>query len=155
MKYESNYPIVGVTADAVIFYAKPKSLEKIRILMIKRNTEPFKGQWALPGGFIDSFTDQNLAHTAQRELKEETGIDIDVEKFQLVGTYSDLGRDPRGRVVSTAYSVVVHSMDIGTFDKEEVSDIKWVSFGGGMELKKAAFDHRKIAHEAYMKRFTR
>ncbi len=69
------------------------------MLLIRRKNAPFKGRYALPGGFMESGETAETA--ARRELKEETGISV--TRLRLVGVYSDPRRDPRGHAVSIAY----------------------------------------------------
>lgn len=59
------------------------------------------GEWALPGGFLDVEKDKTVAHTAARELKEETGLKLSIKDFKEAGTFSDIKRDPRERVTIT------------------------------------------------------
>lgn len=75
-------------------------IEDGKLLLIKRAAEPFRGQWALPGGRIDE--NETAEQCLLREMKEETGLDV--EPIALVGIYSDPGRDPRG-VIAAAYLV--------------------------------------------------
>jgi ADP-ribose pyrophosphatase YjhB (NUDIX family) len=80
------------------------------ILLVKRKKEPYKGKWCLPGGFIKQ--DENLSMAAERVLIKETNLH-DIYKEQLY-TFSDLSRDPRTRVVTTAYMALI--------DKEKITD---------------------------------
>jgi len=75
-------------------------IESGRILLIKRGNEPFKGQWALPGGRLED--NETAEECLVREMEEETGLRV--EPVKLIGIYSDLGRDPRG-MISAAYLV--------------------------------------------------
>lgn len=79
--------------------------KKLRILMIKRGEYPFKGEWALPGGFVRE--DETTEETARRELEEETGVkEIYMEQLY---TFSEPNRDPRTRVISTAYIALLNT----------------------------------------------
>ena len=71
-----------------------------KVLLIERGNEPFKGRWALPGGFLEP--DERLEQCARRELAEETGLEVEAV-LDLLGVYDDPGRDPRGRIVSAIY----------------------------------------------------
>lgn len=94
-----KYPGVGFTADIVILTIKNGELS---VLLIKRGGFPYKDCWALPGGFVNPDEDSDTA--ARRELEEETGLKADEHFFlEQLKTYSTPGRDPRMRVVSTAY----------------------------------------------------
>ncbi|TNM64687.1 NUDIX domain-containing protein [Streptomyces sp. NP160] len=93
-------PNAALTADVVALH---RSGGVDRVLLVRRGAEPFAGRWALPGGFVDPDEDPQVA--ALRELAEETGLDLaDVALHQL-GVYGAPGRDPRGRVVSSAWWV--------------------------------------------------
>jgi 8-oxo-dGTP diphosphatase len=82
-----------ICADIIIEF------EDESIALAKRGSDPFKGQWALPGGKMDG--DETIEETAIREAKEETGIDVELVK--IIGVYSDPERDPRGRYVSVVF----------------------------------------------------
>src|SRR5262245_63478055 len=95
MKYTYDYPHPAVTVDVVI----PTCETKPHVLLIRRKHEPFAGQWAIPGGFVDE--GETLEDAARRELREETGVQRDhLEQLQAFG---DPGRDPRGWTISIAF----------------------------------------------------
>src|SRR4051812_29003116 len=86
-----------VAADIALFYKDPGG--KNCLLLIERKNDPFKGQWALPGGFIEEL--ESLESGAIRELEEETGIKM--PQLEQLYTFGEPGRDPRGRTISVAY----------------------------------------------------
>lgn len=90
------YPPFAVTADTAVFTHRDG---RLCVLMIERGTEPYRGRWALPGGFVD--IDEDLPDAAVRELAEETGIDA--VDLQQLGAYGAPDRDPRMRVVSVVF----------------------------------------------------
>lgn len=94
----SKYPTVAATVDLTIFTIRNNRLS---ILLVKRGSHPFKGKWALPGGFVN--TDESLDTAASRELREETNLTIEEGYLEQLKTYGEPGRDPRGFVISTAY----------------------------------------------------
>ena len=96
----SDYPQPSVTVDLVIFTIAEDDL---KVLLIRRGQEPFKGRWALPGGFVE--IDESLERAAARELKEEVGV-TNVYLEQLY-TFGEPKRDPRGRVISVSYFALV------------------------------------------------
>src|ERR687895_2000427 len=73
--------------------------EEGQVLLIRRASDPYEGQWALPGGFVE--VGEMLEDAAVREAGEETGLKVEIER--LVGVYSDPDRDPRGHNVSCAF----------------------------------------------------
>ena len=103
-EYTYKYPRPAVTADCVVFGIDG---ETAKVLLIERGNEPFKGKWALPGGFME--IGETAEECARRELYEETGMDC-TELTQL-HTFSDVHRDPRERVVSIAFYTITEISD--------------------------------------------
>src|SRR5574342_617670 len=95
------YKKPSVTVDCVVFGIDEKDL---KIILIERDLEPYKGRWALPGGFVH--IDESLEEAAMRELNEETGVE-NVFLEQLY-TFGDVDRDTRDRVISVAYFALVN-----------------------------------------------
>ena len=122
-----------LTVDAVVFD------DEGRLLLIKRKRPPFKGSYALPGGFVE--LDETVEAAAHRELKEETGVTVKSQR--LVGIYSQPGRDPRGHVISVAFL-----MNIRTAVPKAADDAAAAEFVADWRSKKLAFDHRKIISDA-------
>ncbi len=117
-------------------------IEDGSILLILRGHEPFKGQWALPGGFLEE--SETAEECAVREMKEETGLDV--ETVRLIGVYSSPGRDPRG-VVSAAFIVRRANGAEGrrASGGSDASDARWFDL---KQLPKLAADHAKIIADA-------
>lgn len=108
------------------------------IVLIRRGSDPFEGQWALPGGFVE--VGETVEAAAVRETAEETGLAVEI--VRLVGVYSDPERDPRGHNVSVAFLAHVVGGDLAAAsDAAEVS----VLDPDSVEL---AFDHRRIVADA-------
>jgi 8-oxo-dGTP diphosphatase len=108
------------------------------VVLIRRGSEPFKGQWALPGGFVE--VGETVEEAADREAAEETGLAVEVAR--LLGVYSDPERDPRGHNVSVAFIARVLSGELSAAtDASEVA----VLDPDSVEL---AFDHQKIIVDA-------
>ena len=109
-----------------------------RVLLIRRASDPYEGQWALPGGFVE--VGETLEAAAAREAEEETGLKVEI--VRLVGVYSDPDRDPRGHNVSCAY--LARSTE---GEPSAASDAAEASFlePSTIEL---AFDHEKIILDA-------
>ena len=141
-QYCYDYPRPSVTVDIVLFYP---AAERVEVLLIKRAREPFKGEWALPGGFVDK--DESLEAAAMRELKEETGV----EEFRLtqIGAFGDPGRDPRGHTVSVAFAALL-SNRAEARAADDAQDARWHSAARPPRL---AFDHSKILRHARERMF--
>ncbi len=105
------------------------------ILLIKRKNSPYKGKYALPGGFVEY--GEKLEEAVVREIKEETGFITGVE--EMVGVYSDPDRDPRGHMITTVFSL----NKIGG-KLESGSDADQAKFFGLEDLPELAFDHQLI-----------
>jgi len=111
-----------------------------RVLLIKRKHPPFKGMYALPGGFVD--IGETVEAACRREMEEETGAIVD--KLFLVGVFSEPGRDPRGQTVSVTYATVLGK--VIPMAGDDASAAGWQSDWRNIEL---AFDHTKILRYAY------
>lgn len=137
-KYTSE---IFVTVDAVVFGL---AANDVAILLIKRKNEPFKGQWALPGGFVEKHEDLETA--AKRELEEETGLRI--EAMQQLYTFGKPGRDPRDRMVSVVYTATVQLAAATVKAADDAADAKWFNING---LPQLAFDHEEAIKMAIAK----
>ncbi len=126
-----RYPAIAV--DIVILTAGDDDLQ---VLLVQRRGEPFAGQWALPGGFVEE--DESVDTAAARELREETGVS-EVYLEQLY-TFGEPGRDPRGRVVSVAYYALLRQPAALAAD-DDAADARWFPLRG---LPPLAFDHAAI-----------
>ena len=146
-QYTYEYPHPAVTADCVVFGYDGKEL---RVLLIKRGAEKeasttaYVGEWALPGGFLDVEQDKTIAHTAQRELKEETGLKLGIKDFKEAATFSDIKRDPRERVITIAHYALVKLSEVQADTDADKAD--WFSLSNIPHL---AFDHDKILLVAF------
>ena len=134
MPYTYEYPRPSVTVDVVIFTIADDDL---KVLLIRRGAEPFKGKWALPGGFVEM--EESLDKAAARELKEEVGVS-DVYLEQLF-TFGAPKRDPRGRVISVCYFALVDATRQTIRAASDAADAAWHSV---FKLPRLAFDHRQI-----------
>lgn len=146
-QYTYEYPHPAVTADCVVFGYDGKEL---RVLLIKRGAEKeasttaYVGEWALPGGFLDVEQDKTIAHTAQRELKEETGLKLGIKDFKEAATFSDIKRDPSERVITIAHYALVKLSEVQADTDADKAD--WFSLSNIPHL---AFDHDKILRVAF------
>jgi len=123
-----------VTVDNIVFTISHNSLQ---ILLIKRLIDPFKGEWALPGGFVHE--DETLDQAAYRELAEETSVKN--AYLEQLYTFSEVKRDPRGRTISCSYIALMSRENMML---KAWSDASEVNFFDVKKLPKLAFDHKKI-----------
>src|SRR5262245_49727892 len=123
-----------VTVDTVIFTIHDGALQA---LLVKRGVAPFKGRWAIPGGFV--LEEESLDEAARRELKEETGVE-DVYLEQLY-SFGDPGRDPRGRVITISYFALIASEHSTLKSGTDAAEASWFPV---RDLPPLAFDHAKI-----------
>ncbi len=133
-EYHYSYPHPAITTDIVVFTISSGGL---KLLLIKRGQEPYRGLWALPGGFLEP--DEGLSECAQRELREETGLE-GVYLEQLY-TFGKPGRDPRERVVSVAYLALTPPREQ---PPEAASDAVAAVWHSPDDLPPLAFDHTGI-----------
>jgi len=134
--YAYPYPRASVTADSILFAQKDG---QTYVLLIRRGNEPYKGCWAFPGGFLNM--DETVAQCAERELTEETGIIL--TGMQLVGIYSDVERDPRGRVITAAYTAMTTMPAANAAD--DAAAAQWWPVNN---LPQLAFDHETMLRDA-------
>ena len=132
-------PQATVAVDLVILTVRDDTLQA---LAIRRGIPPFKGRWALPGGFV--LPDEDLDSAARRELHEETGLDGMRGHLEQLATYGTPGRDPRGRVVSVAYLALAPDLPVPSAGSDAAA-ATWrpvVDLYDGL-----AFDHGRILHD--------
>ena len=128
---------ISVTTDCVIFYINEN---EHKVLLVKRKADPFKGKWALPGGFLEE--EEALEADAKRELQEETGLIV--ENLRQLRAFGTPGRDPRGRTISIVfYGRVASEEEVKGSD--DASEAKWCDL---KDLPPLAFDHSEILKEA-------
>jgi 8-oxo-dGTP diphosphatase len=138
MPYSYPYPRPAVTVDCLVFR---RNNNRRQILLIQRKNEPYKGRWALPGGFIEM--DETLLEAAVRELREETGLNVPVlEQFR---TFDAIDRDPRHRTISTVFIGSVGNESGSLKASSDASRAKWHSIDNLPDL---AFDHKDIIRQA-------
>lgn len=139
MPYTYDFPRPALTVDCVIFGLDES--HQLKVLLIQRAHDPFEGQWALPGGFVDM--GEGLEQAALRELEEETGVkDVFIEQLY---TFGEPGRDPRGRVVSVAYFALVNLEEHPVAASSDARKVRWFETS---QLPRLAFDHEQIMQAA-------
>jgi len=140
--YQYRYEHMAVTTDCVIFTYEDRQL---KVLLVKRGGEPYKGCWAFPGGFLQN--DETARDGALRELREETGLEA--AAIGELGVFSDPDRDPRERVITIAFYALIKPAEVlGGDDADEAA---WFAIDA---LPQLAFDHKKI-FKAAMERLRR
>jgi 8-oxo-dGTP diphosphatase len=141
-KYTYDWPRPMVTVDAVVFAICGG---KAQLLLINRKKEPFKGKWALPGGFVD--IDEELEDAVARELQEETGLEgVTLKQMQ---TFGKCGRDPRGRTISITFIGIVDKRQRKVRAGDDAAKAKW--FDIEKLPKDMAFDHDEVVKIAIAK----
>ncbi|MGZ4784150.1 MAG: NUDIX hydrolase, partial [Acidimicrobiales bacterium] len=163
----SAYPPVAVTVDVVLLTVRSGRLS---VLLVKRGSAPYEGEWALPGGFVHP--DEDLEPAARRELVEETGIAATDVYLEQLGTYGSPDRDPRMRVVSVAYLGMMADIptpvtgsdaasarfwpvdDLGTAEGPELAFDHALILGDGVERVRAKLEYSTLAAEFVEEPFT-
>lgn len=137
-RFSYEYPRPALTVDIVLFGFDEGDL---KVLLIQRDLKPFKGGWALPGGFVR--LEETLEEAALRELREETGVaDVFLEQLYSFGA---VDRDPRERVVTVAYFALVTLTDHDVKAATDARNAAWFSVDEAPTL---AFDHEEILRTA-------
>lgn len=134
--YEYKYPHPAVATDCVVFGFDGRDL---KVLLIKRGIDPYKGMWAFPGGFMR--IDETAEECAVRELREETGLVL--TNVRQLGAFSGVHRDPRERIVSIAFYVLARQSDVRGGD--DAAKAKWWRVE---DIPQLAFDHDYILRQA-------
>lgn len=136
MMYSYKYPRPAVTSDCVVI-----TKEKVpKVLLIQRGSEPFKGAWAFPGGFME--IDETTEQCAIRELEEETGLVV--TDILQIGAYSKVDRYPRGRTITVAYLSIIDA-PAEVRGQDDAAKAQWFPLS---ELPSLAFDHAGIMEDA-------
>lgn len=130
---------IAVTVDSVVFC---KVNDQFKVLLVQRKNDPFKDEWALPGGFVEE--GENLETAAKRELLEETGVKV--ESMQQVQAFGEPGRDPRGHTISIAFLSRIFSEE-KLKASDDAKDAKWFAIEK-LHTMKLAFDHDEIVNVA-------
>jgi ADP-ribose pyrophosphatase YjhB (NUDIX family) len=143
----SDYPRPNYTADTVLF-AYERGVSDLWVLLIERGKKPFKGMFALPGGFVNE--NEPSQEAASRELEEETGVPIAPKNLFPIGVFDDPERDPRGWVVSSAFLTIVDfdlvNPHVKSGGQDDAAATMWFSMSAGAP--DLAFDHLKIISRA-------
>ncbi len=142
----TKYPRPSVTVDIVTFGVTGESERNYRqdekkalsLLLIKRGGHPFMNKWALPGGFLN--IDESIEECAFRELKEETNLVP--SSLMPMGAFSEVDRDPRGRIISNAYITIVDEENVKALAGDDAVDALWFK----VNLEKASYKGKFFLH---------
>jgi 8-oxo-dGTP diphosphatase len=141
-KYTYDYPMPANVVDLVVTADYGG-----RLLLIERGGEPWKGKWALPGGYVE--IDELIEDAARRELNEETNLNV--SNLRFLQYYDDPKRDPRGRVVSFAFAVDCGGLTPDVKAGSDAKNIQWITYEEYCRLiitNQLAADHEKIVFDA-------
>lgn len=138
--YCYDYPHPAVATDIVVFTLQD---DQLCVLLIERGEAPFKGHWALPGGFVRE--DETVEEAARRELEEEAGV-AECRPLQF-GIYSKPDRDPRQRVISVSFLDCVRASDVILKAGTDAAAVKWQPMQS-LKSDELAFDHGTIVRDA-------
>lgn len=146
-----KYEVQHVTVDIVILTSEDETIQKLKVLLIKRRNEPFKNHRAIPGGYVNS--GETLEQAALRELQEETSLPPEQLKgyFHQFRAYGDPDRDPRGRIISVVfYAILPYSKELlaSVEAGDDAKDADWFSLQVTPEL--MAFDHCQILRDIFI-----
>jgi len=129
----------ALTVDLVVLTVRD---DELLVLGVRRGVAPYRGRWALPGGFVHE--DEDLLDAAVRELAEETGVVSMRAHLEQLATYGAPRRDPRGRVVTVAYLGLIPQLDQPTAGSD-AADAQWMPVRELLEdPRRLAFDHGRI-----------
>lgn len=142
--HEFDIPLTSV--DMTIFTIEDDTL---KVLLVKRAQFPAKGEWALPGGFINLKADGTLNDTVSRKLKEKTGVEI--FHLEQVASYGNASRDPRGWSVTIAYMALISNKNITLSSDESSEEVVWLPVEEIQKEYQLAFDHNDILIECYQR----
>lgn len=140
--HQFDVPLTSV--DVAIFSIIDQELQ---VLLVKRAQHPAKGQWALPGGFIDLKLDGSLKDTAKRKLAAKTGVRTPY--LEQVACFGDKNRDPRGWSVTIVYMALISAENMQLNKSASEEDVRWHPFYQLAKLQNVAFDHRQIIHACH------
>lgn len=134
----SVYPPAAVTVDVVLLTIRD---DRLMVLTVRRGVSPYRGQLALPGGFVRP--DEGLAAAAARELAEETGLATGSVHLEQLASYGDPQRDPRMRVVTVAYLALAPRLPVPQAGSD-AAEASWFPVDDLLAAPGLAFDHHQI-----------
>lgn len=138
---------IANTVDAIICRKEKDNEKEYEILLIQRKNPPFQGNFALPGGFVEY--GEAVEDACIREVKEETNLDIEIEKLKLVGVYSKPDRDPRGHTITNTFLYILSEKaeNLNPSAGDDAKNAKFFKISEALGLK-LAFDHKDMIKDA-------
>lgn len=140
--FEYQYPRAAITCDVCVFHQIGTDEEAV--LLIQRKNEPYKGMFALPGGFLEM--SETLRECASRELLEETGLELNSDDFVYINVYDAINRDKRSRVISHCFAINLKYRPTVMANDDAIS-VQWCPTWSWP----LAFDHTEMISEARSK----
>ncbi len=131
-------PHPSVTVDVILFTVED---ERLKVLLIRRDLPPFRGRWALPGGFVRM--NESLDQAARRELLEEAGVEV--RWLEQLYTFGDVDRDPARRAITVTYFALIDARKLSLHAGTDATSAAWFPID---ELPRLAFDHGRIVEYA-------
>ena len=130
------------TVDVVIFTVRDDVLQVLLVQRPSSGDEPFPGQWALPGGFVDVTVDADLLACARRKLKEKTAVTSPY--LEQLGSWGSAARDPRGWSATHVYFALIPSRGLELAKGANAADVSWFDVDALVQRPRLAFDHGDI-----------
>ena len=138
-----DFPRPFTTVDVLIFTVIDDALKLLLVQRPSDTSEPFPGQWALPGGFVDVDLDADLEACARRKLREKTGVASPY--LEQLGSWGGAARDPRGWSATHAYFALIPSDGVVPAKGANAAGVAWFGVDDPqLAKKKLAFDHARI-----------
>lgn len=133
----------ALTVDGVVLHRQPQGMagDTFSVLLVERGQDPFKGRYALPGGFVEYGED--IDDAIDREIEEETGLKA--LPFRQFRTFGTPGRDPRGHTVSVVYVAIIIGEPPAVVGGDDAASADWFPVD---RLPDLAFDHSRILSRA-------
>lgn len=139
----------ATTVDLAIFTVREEALCVLLVQRPDGRNEPFPGDWALPGGFVDVRTDQDLQACALRKLQEKTGVDAPY--LEQVGSWGSATRDPRGWSATHLYLALLTDEEIRLKPGGNAPNVRWSEINGTRVKERLAFDHAELLKAAVLR----
>jgi 8-oxo-dGTP diphosphatase len=144
---EADFPRPFTTVDVAIFSVRDDALQVLLVQRPSEAGEPFPGQWALPGGYVDTARDDSLVDCARRKLQEKTAVASPF--LEQLGSWGSATRDPRGWSATHVYFALLPSADVPLSKGANAADVAWYEVEAALKKRpRLAFDHHDILRAA-------